>query len=72
MLSNGKENKNLLENISLLTTDQFNTEYLVNPDPSVDNITKLSELNTENQTEDFFSFYDDSKHNHKCIISIIY
>ena len=43
LLSNGKENKNLLENISLLTTDQFNTEYLVNPDPSVDNITKLSD-----------------------------
>ena len=43
LFSNGKENINLLEGLDLINTDQFNIEYLVNPDPAVDNIKKLSD-----------------------------
>ena len=41
LLSNRKDNTNLLEGINLLTTEQFNTQYLHNTE--VDNIKKLSD-----------------------------
>ena len=55
---------NQLYNITIVSNITYNTQ-------STDSTTKLSEINNENQTEDFFSFYDDSKHNHRCIISMI-
>ena len=55
---------NQLYNITIVSNITYNTQ-------STDSTTKLSEINNENQTEDFFSFYDDSKHNHRCIIYMI-
>jgi hypothetical protein len=54
LLSNRKENINLLKDINLITTDQFNTQYLLNT--KVDNIKKLSDdrnkyLGTINTTD---------------------
>lgn len=58
------ENLNQLYNITIVSNISSNQD-------TPDNTTKLSDLNTEKNIEEFFSFYDESKHNHKCTISMI-